>query len=69
MNLCAKKWNEAKFDHFVLAQEFKNSLSRGGLEIMNLGNTYMSDSAKNDGNVAESALDHIYCKSYCHYPS
>ena len=61
VNLDASKWNELKYDQeYDQLRNKKNTLSRCGLEIMDLEHTFMSDSANKDGKVAESSLDPIY---------
>ena len=39
------------------------TLAQCGLEIVDLGNTYLADRLTESGNIIESALDHTYISS------
>ena len=62
-NLCALKWNNAKFKYKAVVEILKVSLEQNGLHPRNLGVTFTSDIVKKKGNIATSALDHIYISS------
>ena len=62
-NLCSKKWMDPEFTQSYLSDELRSTLALCGLEVMDLGNTYLADRLTSDGNVIESALDHIYLSS------
>ena len=54
-NLCSTKWNEKDFTNIRVANELRNTLEGCGLELIEIGHTFLSD-----GNSTESSLDHIY---------
>ena len=44
-----------------VAEVLKNMLEQEGLQCLDVGLTYQADHAQLNGNIASSALDHIYC--------
>jgi hypothetical protein len=61
-NICTMKWNETKYKHHKIATEIKNTLTQCGMKNMDIGITYMADNKNKNGEVTESALDHIYIR-------
>ena len=59
-NLCAQKWKLADFDKKSIANPLLECLEQNGLQINNVGLTYQADHASASGDVAHSALDHVY---------
>ena len=59
-NLCAEKWMNPDFSLNYLADELIGTLAQCGIQIVNVGNTYLADRLTNEGNIIESALDHSY---------
>ena len=55
------KWNDDGFVNKNVAEVLKNMLEQEGLECLDIGLTYQADHAQQNGNIASSALDHIYC--------
>ena len=60
-NLCSKKWNDSGYVNKNVAEILKNMLEQEGLECLDIGLTYQADHVQQNGNIASSALDHIYC--------
>ena len=44
-----------------IAAPLLNVLEQCGFNVSDLGNTYNADHAQSNGNISESALDHVYC--------
>ena len=53
----------AKFLNKSVAKLLQNTLRRCGLKIAKVGKTFQSDHIKPDGDVCDSALDHVYFSS------
>jgi hypothetical protein len=62
INLDKQRWDEHTYSSFNLSEELRTCLATCGLEIHDLGLTYKSHQCV-DGNLASSALDHIYSNS------
>ena len=60
VNLCSHKWNEKNFLNKKLATSLKNTLLECGLHPRDMGLTFKSDIIQANGNIATSAIDHIY---------
>ena len=60
LNLDANKWMESDFPHKKVTNILEDSLEENDLMISELGNTYQANHAPKNGEVAESAIDHIY---------
>ena len=58
-NLCSIKWKDDSIIQKIVAAILKNSLEQSGLTNADIGITYMSDHAQTNGQIAESALDHV----------
>jgi exonuclease III len=58
-NLCSQKWENKEYNHFDMASELRGTLAQCGMEIMDLGKTFMADKTRTDGTLIESAIDHI----------
>ena len=56
----ADKWDSVHFSGHNVAIKLKAALDRNGLSYFDLGNIYHADHAQANGNIAESALDHVY---------
>ena len=56
-------WNEPKYIHANIASDLFLVLDTNGLKIETVGNTYQADHAQANGNIAESAIDHVYTRS------
>ena len=65
-NICSQKWNDPGFVNKNVAEVLKNMLEQEGLQCLDVGLTYQADHAQPNGNVASSALDHIYCSCHKH---
>ena len=63
-NLCSLKWNDPGFVNKNVAEVLKNMLEQEGLQSLEIGLTYQADHAQANGNIASSALDHIYVTSF-----
>ena len=59
-NLCMDNWNQEKFLHKNTAELLKSNLEQNGLAPRKLGHTFTSDIIQKNGNIATSAIDHIY---------
>ena len=59
-HLCSNKWLEEGFGLREVSNELLSSLAMCGLEIMEVGNTYLADRLTADGSTIQSALDHTY---------
>ena len=59
-NLCMFKWDLEKFIHKNTAEFLISSLEQNGLTPRKLGHTFTSDIIQKSGNIATSAIDHIY---------
>ena len=60
VNLCSNKWDDSNYTRKNVANPLKNCIVRNGLDIHNIGNTYMADRILPDDNITESAIDHVY---------
>ena len=60
VNLCSQKWNDKNFAYKKLAVSLKNTLLECGLHQRDMGLTFTSDIIQANGNIASSAIDHIY---------
>ena len=63
-NLCSLKQNDPGFVNKNVAEILKNSLEQEGLTNMVVGLTFQADHAQPNGNVATSAIDHVYCSRH-----
>ena len=59
-NLCSNKWNEENFLHKKLANQLIHQLDASGLKIVPVGPTFIADHVQNNGDIAESWIDHVY---------
>ena len=59
-NLCSLKWETPKYKHKNIAKKLLDTLAQCGLSTAEIGITYLADHAQRNGNIAESALDHVY---------
>ena len=55
-----KKWEEIDYPHKEIAHELTGALAMSGMQVMDIGMTYLADRLTQDGDIIESALDHIY---------
>ena len=62
-NLCSIKWNDPGFVNKNVAEVLKNMLEQEGLQCLDVGLTYQANHAQPNGNIASSAIDHIYCSN------
>ena len=60
VNLCSHKWNEKSFTYKKLAESLKNTLLECGLNQRDMCLTFKSDIIQSNGNIATSAIDHVY---------
>ena len=61
-NLDANKWNKANYIHAKIVSDLFQVIDENGIKIENVGNTYQADHAQANGNISESALDHVYTR-------
>jgi retron-type reverse transcriptase len=59
-NLDQNKWNNPRWPHFKLAEKLRTGVAESGLSILPMGDTYFAYQRSVNGDVAQSALDHIY---------
>ena len=59
-NLCSNKWYEETYPLRPIAAELQGALATCELTVAPLGLTYTADRLSPDGNLIQSALDHIY---------
>ena len=59
LNLDALKWNEPKFVNKNVALILRSMLTSCGLEIQDIGATYMADHVQANQEISQSALDHV----------
>jgi exonuclease III len=59
-NLCTKKWLAEDYDRKSVAQPLLHCLEQNGLRVQDIGMTFQADHLQPNGQVAESALDHVY---------
>ena len=62
-NLCSQKWRDPNYTHKLLANFLIDTLDQCGLTQKNVGETYMANNTQANGQVATSAIDHIYCSA------
>jgi endonuclease/exonuclease/phosphatase family metal-dependent hydrolase len=62
-NLDQNKWNNPRWPHFKLAEKLRTGLAQSGLDILPMGDTYFAYQRSANGEIAQSALDHIYCST------
>ena len=60
VNLDQNKWMETNFAHGRVANILKEALEENDILVCDLGNTYQANHAQRNGEVAESAIDHVY---------
>ena len=63
-NLCAHQWANENYRLYNVSAELRCTLSQCGMEILDVGKTYLADRLKADGSTIESALDHIYTNGH-----
>ena len=56
-----RKVLNSKFLNKNVSIQLKNVLDQCGLMSKEVGKTYQSDHLQTNGQIAESALDHVYC--------
>jgi exonuclease III len=61
-NLDSEKWNKINYRHYQVASEWQKNITRNGMKLMDIGNTFLAEQTKQDGSIIESALDHVYVK-------
>ena len=59
-NLCSIKWNVEKYVKGNIAIHIKNAVEQCGLLNQLIGNTYIADHITQNGEIPESAIDHVY---------
>ena len=59
-NLDGNKWREDDYGLKRVVSPLIEVLDVNGLVCHQVGNTYQADHAQANGNIAESALDHVY---------
>ena len=59
-NLDMNKWNEPKYKNANVSQVLRECLDQNGLKIEYIGDTYIANHTQKNGNIAMSAIDHIY---------
>ena len=59
-NLCYLKWNLEKFKYKKVAELLKSALESNGLTVRQIVKTFTADIVQKNGNIASSAIDHIY---------
>ena len=57
-NIDANKWDQNTGNKVSI--NLRSCLDRNGINYPFIGNTYFADHAQANGNIAESALDHVY---------
>ena len=57
------KWLDPKYIHNKILSELFQVTDENGIKIQKVGNTYQADHAQANGNIAESAIDHVYTRS------
>ena len=61
-NLDSNKWEESGYLHHKVTKILKGALNQNGLIIKEVGNSYVVNHVQKNGNISESALDHVYSK-------
>ena len=61
-NLDSNKWEESGYLHHKVTKILKGALNQNGLIIKEVGNSYVANHVQKNGNISESALDHVYAK-------
>ena len=51
MNLCAKKWKDSDFTWKKVAEEIQGSLISCGIQIIDMGITYLADRLNENGEI------------------
>ena len=54
------KWNEPKYKNANVTIVLRECLDSNGLKIEDIGDTHITNHIKKNGNIATSAIDHIY---------
>jgi hypothetical protein len=62
-NLDQEKWNKSTINHIKLSEQLRTGLAQSGLEILPIGLTYTANHRTINGDIATSALDHVYCST------
>ena len=60
-NLDTNKWNNVKYLHKKVASALKESFNANNILMLEVGNTYLANHAQKNGEIARSAIDHVYC--------
>ena len=60
VNLDANKWLDSGYPAYNIAVELTGTLAQCGIEIEDVGNTYLADRLAAGGVAIESAIDHVY---------
>ena len=59
-NLNSNKWDEPGFGNKLISNNLRKVLDQNGYKLSPVGCTYFADHAQKNGNVAVSAIDHVY---------
>ena len=59
-NMCSLQWEYPEFSLSEIAGELLGTLAQCGLSNIDLGVTYQADRLTDQGEIIESALDHVY---------
>jgi len=59
-NLCSEKWLADDYNRKSVSQPLVQCLEQNGLEVQDVGRTYLADHALPDGSVPTSSIDHVY---------
>ena len=60
VNLCATSWSDVNYARKKLSQPLLECLKQHGLEVQDIGSTYLADHVLKYGSIPESSLDHVY---------
>ena len=59
-NLCSKKWDETNYVNKKISNQLKNCFLQNGIQIEDVGTTFVADHVQSNGDIAESNIDHVY---------
>ena len=59
-NLCSEKWKELGFLHKNISIPLLQCLEQNDMTVHDVGLTYQADHVSKNGEVAQSAIDHVY---------
>ena len=60
VNLCSLKWKDPDYNLYYIAEELLWTRAQCGLISLNIGNKNLAGRLNEQGELIESAIDHVY---------